>query len=133
MKKFLFLLAFILPMACCFVGCSSDDNETPLTEYDADWIIGSWDVVEAKGAPYDGRLVFLVYSNQLSIFQDGIEVEEYWYETEKGVLLLTEKGDDMLAAKAEILSLTETKAKIRITDLKYGYGSYTASLKKKQK
>lgn len=133
MKKFLFLLAFILPMACCFVGCSSDDDETTLTEYDADWIIGSWDVVEAKGAPYDGRLVFLVYSNQLSIFQDGIEVEEYWYETENGVLLLTEKGDEMLAAKAEILSLTETKAKIRITDLKYGYGSYTASLKKKQK
>ena len=133
MKKFLFLLAFILPMACCIVGCSSDDDETPQTEYDADWIIGSWDVVEAKGAPYDGRLVFLVYSNQLSIFQDGIEVEEYWYETENGVLLLTEKGDDRLAAKAEILSLTETKAKIRITDLKYGYGSYTASLKKKQK
>lgn len=133
MKKFLFLLAFILPMACCFVGCSSDDDETTLTEYDADWIIGSWDVVEAKGAPYDGRLVFLVYSNQLSIFQDGIEVEEYWYETENGVLLLTEKGDEMLAAKAEILSLTETKSKIRITDLKYGYGSYTASLKKKQK
>ena len=123
MKKFLFLLAF-LPMACCIVGCSSDDDEAPLTEYDADWIIGSWDVVEAKGAPYDGRLVFLVYSNQLSIFQDGIEVEEYWYETENGVLLLTEKGDDMLAAKAEILSLTETNAKIRITDLKYGYGSY---------
>lgn len=132
MKKFLFLLAFILPMACCFVGCS-DEDEAPLTEYDADWIIGSWDVVEAKGAPYDGRLVFLVYSNQLSIFQDGIEVEEYWYETENGILLLTEKGDDMLAAKAEILSLTETKAKIRITDLKYGYGSYTASLRKKQK
>lgn len=132
MKKFLLMLALILPMACCFVGCSNED-ETPLTEYDADWIVGSWDVVEAKGAPYDGRLVFLVYSNQLSIFQDGIEVEEYWYETENGVLLLTEKGDDMLAAKAEILSLTETKAKIRITDLKYGYGSYTASLKKKQK
>lgn len=132
MKKFLLLLAFILPMACCFVGCNSED-ETPLTEYDADWIIGSWDVVEAKGAPYDGRLVFLVYSNQLSIFQDGIEVEEYWYETENGVLLLTEKSDDDVSAKAEILSLTETKAKIRITDLKYGYGSYTASLKKKQK
>lgn len=131
MKKFLLLLAIILPMACSFMSCSSND-ETPLTEYDEDWIIGSWDVIEAKGAPYDGRLVFLVYSNQLSIFQDGIEVEEYWYEIENGVLRLTEKGDDEVSATCEILSLTESNAKVRLTDLKYGYGSYTASLKKKK-
>ena len=131
MKKFLLLLAIILPMACSFVSCSSE-NEEPLTEYDEDWIIGSWDVIEAKGSPYDGRLVFLVYSNQLSIFQDGIEVEEYWYESVNGVLHLTEKGDDEVSATCEILSLTETSAKVRLTDLKYGYGSYTASLKKKK-
>lgn len=75
MKKVLLILAFILPMACSFVSCSSNDE--PLTEYNADWIIGSWDVTESKGAPYDGRLVFLVYSNQLSVFEDGVEVEEY--------------------------------------------------------
>lgn len=131
MKKLLFMLAIVLPMAFSFVSCSSEDEE-PLADYNGNWILGSWDVTEAKGAPYDGRLVFLVYSNQLSIFQDGIEVEEYWYETENGVLLLTEKGDDKLSAKAEILSLTETNAKVRITDLKYGYGTYTAKLKKKQ-
>lgn len=130
MKKILLMLAFILPMFCSFVACSSDDE--PLTEYDADWIIGSWDVIEAKGAPYDGRLVFLVYSNQLSVFEDGIEVEEYWYESENGVLMLTEKGDDEVSAKCEILALTETNAKVRLTDLKYGYGSYTASLKKRK-
>ena len=77
--------------------------------------------------------MFLVYSNQLSIFQDGIEVEEYWYESENGVLLLTEKGDNEISAKAEILSLTQTTAKVRLTDMKYGYGSYSVSLKKKQK
>lgn len=38
MKKFLFLLAFILPMACCFVGCSSDD------EIKSDNISGCWEV-----------------------------------------------------------------------------------------
>ena len=130
MKKVLLMLAFFLPMACSFVACSSDDE--PLTEYDADWIIGSWDVTESKGAPYDGRLTFLVYSNQLSVFEDGIEVEEYWYETENGVLMLTEKGDDEVSAKCEILSLTETTAKCRLTDLKYGYGSYTVSLHKKK-
>ena len=130
MKKVLLMLAFFLPMACSFVSCSSDDE--PLTEYDADWIIGSWDVIEAKGAPYDGRLVFLVYSNQLSVFEDGIEVEEYWYESENGVLMLTEKGDDEVSAKCEILSLTENTAKCRLTDLKYGYGSYTVSLRKKK-
>ena len=46
--------------------------------------------------------------------------------------MLTEKGDDEVSAKCEILSLTETNAKVRLTDLKYGYGSYTASLKKKK-
>lgn len=132
MKKLLFMLSIVLPMAFSFVSCNSEDEE-PLTEYNEDWIIGSWDVTEAKGAPYDGRLVFLVYSNQLSIFQDGIEVEEYWYESGNGVLFLTEKGDDDVSAKAEILSLSETTAKVRITDLKYGYGTYTVSLKKKQK
>lgn len=132
MKKLLFMLAIVLPMAFSFVSCNSEDEE-PLTEYNEDWIIGSWDVTEAKGAPYDGRLVFLVYSNQLSIFQDGIEVEEYWYESENGVLFLTEKGDDDVSAKAEILSLSETTAKVRITDLKYGYGTYSVSLEKKQK
>lgn len=131
MKKILWMLALILPMACCFTGCSSSEDE-PLTEFDRNLITGSWDVIEAKGAPYKGRLVFLIYSNQLSIFQDGIEVEEYWYELENGVMMLTEKGDEVLSAKAEVLSLTETTAKVRITDLKYGYGSYTASLKKKK-
>lgn len=132
MKNVALFLFFFLPMVCFFTGCSSEDDE-PLTEYNENWILGSWDVTEAKGAPYKGRLTFLVYSNQLSIFQDGIEVEKYWYETENGALLLTEKGDDDISAKAEILSLTETTAKIRITDLKYGYGSYSVSLKKKQK
>jgi hypothetical protein len=117
-------------MFCNLTSCSSDDES--LTEYDADWIIGSWDVTESKGAPYDGRLTFLVYSNQLSVFEDGIEVEEYWYEIENGVLMLTEKGDDEVSAKCETLSLTETTAKCRLTDLKYGYGSYTVSLRKKK-
>ena len=45
MKKILLMLAFILPMFCSFVACSSDDE--PLTEYNADWIIGSWDVFES--------------------------------------------------------------------------------------
>ena len=58
MKKVLLMLAFILPICCNLTSCSSDDE--PLTEYDADWIIGSWDVTESKGAPYDGRLTFLV-------------------------------------------------------------------------
>ena len=132
MKNLVLFLVFFLPMTCFFTGCSSEEEE-PLTEYNEDWIIGSWDVTEAKGAPYKGRLVFLVYSDQLSIFQDGIEVEEYWYESDNGVLLLTEKGDDEISAKAEILSLTQTTAKVRLTDLKYGYGSYSVSLKKKQK
>ena len=75
MKKVLLMLAFILPICCNLTSCSSDDE--PLTEYDADWIIGSWYVTESKGSPYDGLLTFLVYSNQLSVFEDGIEVEEY--------------------------------------------------------
>lgn len=132
MKKILFLMAMVLPMALCFTSCSDDDDDGPLTDYDMNLLLGTWDVTESKGAPYDGRLSFLIQSSQVSIFQDGIEVEDYWYEREGGIILLTEKGDDEVAAKCEIFNLTKSMAKVKITDVKYGYGSYTVKLKKRK-
>lgn len=126
----MYVWAMVLPMMCCLMSCSSSEDE-PTNDYNLSWIYGTWDVTEAKGSPYDGRLSFLINTNQVSIFQDGIEVEDYWYVNENGVFLLTEKGDEDVSARCEILSLTETEAKLRLTDLKYGYGSYTAKMKKR--
>ena len=132
MRKFLFPFAIILSLATILFSCSKDEEDGPLTDYDASLLLGTWDVTEFKAAPYDGRLSFLIQSSQVAIFQDGIEVEDYWYEREGGVILLTEKGDDEVAAKGEVFSLTESAAKVKITDVKYGYGSYTVKLKKRK-
>lgn len=131
MKKVLFILAAMVAMSGCFVSCSDDDEPKVLTEYNKELLPGVWDVTEAKGSPYEGELSFLVYDDELSIFQDGYEVEEYTYQILEGIVLLTEKYDDEIAAKAEILKLNEKEAKLRITDLKYGFGSYTVSLKRR--
>lgn len=132
MRKFLFPFAIVLSLATILFSCSKDEDDGPLTDYDMSLLLGTWDVTESKGAPYDGRLSFLIQSSQVSIFQDGIEVEDYWYERESGVILLTEKGDDEVAAKCEVFSLTESAARVKITDLKYGYGDYTVKLKKRK-
>lgn len=121
----------MVAMSGCFVSCSDDDEPKVLTEYNKDLLPGVWAVTEAKGSPYEGELSFLVYDDELSIFQDGDEVEEYTYQILEGIILLTEKYDDEIAAKAEILKLNEKEAKLRITDLKYGFGSYTVSLKRR--
>lgn len=132
MKKVLLILAAMVAMSGCFVSCSDDDEPKVLTEYNKALLPGVWDVTEAKGSPYEGELSFLVYDDELSIFEDGFEVEEYTYQILEGVLILTEKYDDEIAAKAEILKLNEKEAQLRITDLKYGYGSYTVKLKKRK-
>ena len=132
MKKVLLIVAAMVAMSGCFISCSDDDEPKVLTEYNKALLPGVWDVTEAKGSPYEGRLSFLVYDDELSIFEDGLEVEEYTYQILEGVLILTEKYDNEIAAKAEILKLNEKEAQLRITDLKYGYGSYTVKLKKRK-
>lgn len=130
MKKILLILAAMVAMSGCLVSCSDDEEPDVMTEYNEELLKGVWKVTEAKGSPFEGDLSLLVQGSQLSIFQDGIEVEDYWYEIKGGILLLTEKGEYEVSATAEILRLTEKDAKIRITDLRYGFGSYTMKLKK---
>ena len=71
MKKFLLLLAFILPMACSFVSCGSDDEPkvTELTEKEIQMFQGSWDIVKAEPTSFPGKLKLLVSGSNIVMFQ----------------------------------------------------------------
>ena len=60
MKKILLLLAFILPMACSFVACSSDDEPevTELTEKEIQMFQGNPNVSRNMGYRQDGTDFF---------------------------------------------------------------------------
>lgn len=139
MKKFLLMLALILPMACCFVGCSSDDDEpevNELTEQEIQMFQGTWDVVKTEPISFPAQLKILVSGNKIVMFQklpadaNFEEVDSYTYKITGKTLILTGDWSDEVEATVEVLSLASTTAKIQITDLVYSYGSYTAYLTK---
>ena len=138
MKKILLLLAIILPMACSFVACSSDDEPevTELTETNLAYLQGTWDVSESSENPFYGKLKILVSGNRIVLFQkkpsdtNFEEVDSYTFEVDGKTLVLTNEWTEDEEATIEILSLSPNKAKIKVTDLAYGYGSYTLQLTK---
>ena len=138
MKKVLLMLAFILPMACSFVSCSSDDEPevTELTETKLAYLQGTWDVSESSENPFYGKLKILVSGNRIVLFQkkpsdtNFEEVDSYTFEVDGKTLVLTNEWTEDEEATIEILSLSPNKAKIKVTDLAYGYGSYTLQLTK---
>ena len=138
MRKILFLLAFILPMACSFVACSSDDEPevTELTETNLAYLQGTWDVSESSENPFYGKLKILVSGNRIVLFQkkpsdtNFVEVDSYTFEVDCKTLVLTNEWTEDEEATIEILLLSPNKAKIKVTDLVYGYGSYTLQLTK---
>ena len=138
MRKFLFLLAFILPMAFSFVACSSDDEPevTELTETNLAYLQGTWNVSESSENPFYGNLKILVSGNRIVLFQkkpsntNFEEVDSYTFEVSGKTLVLTNEWTEDEEATIEILSLSPNKAKIKVTDLAYGYGSYPLQLTK---
>ena len=90
MKKVLLMLAFILPMACSFVACSSDDEPevTELTETNLAYLQGTWDVSESSENPFYGKLKILVSGNRIVLFQkkpsetNFEEVDSYTFEVD---------------------------------------------------
>ena len=138
MRKILFLLTFILPMACSFVACSSDDEPevTELTETNLAYLQGIWDVSESSENPFYGKLKILVSGNRIVLFQkkpsetNFEEMDSYTFEVDGKTLVLTNEWTEDEEATIEIFSLSPNKAKIKVTDLAYGYGSYTLQLTK---
>lgn len=138
MKKFLLMLAFILPMACCFVGCSDDDEPevNELTEQEIQMFQGTWDIVKTEPISFPAQLKILVSGNKIVMFQklpadsNFEEVDSYTYKITGKTLILTGDWSDEVEATVEVLSLASTTAKIQITDLVHNYGSYTAYLTK---
>ena len=136
MKKLFILLAILLPLSLGFVSCSSNDDVTEITEADIQNFQGTWDIVKTEPISFPGQLKILVSGNELIMFQklpaesNFREIDNYTYKITGNTLILTGSWSDDVEATVEILALSASTAKIKITDLVYNYGTYTAYLTK---
>ena len=136
MKKLFILLAILLPLSLGFVSCSSNDDVTEITEADIQNFQGTWDIVKTEPISFPGQLKILVSGNELIMFQklpaesNFREIDSYTYKITGNTLILTGSWSDDVEATVEVLTLSSTTAKIKITDLVYNYGTYTAYLTK---
>ena len=136
MKKLFLLLAILLPLSLGFVSCSSNDDVTEITEADIQNFQGTWDIVKTEPISFPGQLKILVSGNELIMFQkmpaesNFSEINSYTYKITGNTLILTGNWSDDVEATVEVLTLSSTTAKIKITDLVYNYGTYTAYLTK---
>ena len=138
MKKLFLLLAILLPLSLSFVSCSSNDEpeKTELSEADLALLQGTWDVTKIEEYTLPGERKVMVKGDKLVVFQklpsdvNFEEVESYTFKATGMVLILSNYYTDEVEATIEILSLSSSKGKVKVTDLAYGYGSYTMHLKK---
>ena len=136
MKKLFLLLAILLPLSLSFVSCSSNDDVTEITEVDIQNFQGTWDIVKTEPISFPGQLKILVSGNELIMFQklpaqsNFREIDSYTYKITGNTLILTGSWSDDVEATVEVLALSASTAKIKITDLVYNYGTYTAYLTK---
>ena len=138
MKKLFLLLAILLPLSLSFVSCSSNDEpeKTELSESDLALLQGTWDVTKIEEYTLPGERKVMVKGDKLVVFQklpsdvNFEEVESYTFKATGMVLILSNYYTDEVEATIEILSLSSSKGKVKVTDLAYGYGSYTMHLKK---
>ena len=138
MKKLFLLLAILLPLSLSFVSCSSNDEpeKTELSESDLALLQGTWDVTKIEEYTLPGERKVMVKGDKLVVFQklpsdvNFEEVESYTFKATGMVLILSNYYTDEVEATIEILSLSSSKSKVKVTDLAYGYGSYTMHLKK---
>ena len=136
MKKIFLLLAILLSLSLGFVSCSSNDDVTEITEADIQNFQGTWDIVKTEPISFPGQLKILVSGNELIMFQklpaqsNFREIDSYTYKITGNTLILTGSWSDDVEATVEVLTLSASTAKIKITDLVYNYGTYTAYLTK---
>ena len=138
MKKLFLLLAILLPLSLSFVSCNSNDEpeKTELSESDLALLQGTWDVTKIEEYTLPGERKVMIKGDKLVVFQklpsdvNFEEVESYTFKATGMVLILSNYYTDEVEATIEILSLSSSKGKVKVTDLAYGYGSYTMHLKK---
>ena len=136
MKKLFLLWAILLPLSLGVISCSSNDDVTEITEVDIQNFQGTWDIVKTEPISFPGQLKILVSGNELIMFQklpaqsNFREIDSYTYKITGNTLILTGSWSDDVEATVEVLALSASTAKIKITDLVYNYGTYTAYLTK---
>ena len=139
MKKWFWMLAIVLPMVFGMVSCSSSDDElTDLTEEQAESLIGTWNVTKVEEFQLPGERKFLVTDKEIIVFQklpadaNFEEVDSYTYTLKGTELSFIGKWSKEVEATATIVYLSGNNLKIKLTDLVYGYGSYTMHLVKQK-
>lgn len=140
MRKFLFLLAFILPIACSFVACSSDDEptKTELTSAEIEKLQGTWKITKVEDFQLPGERKIVFDQSSVKVYMKNPTaqyfrlVDEYTYKVVGNMLTLTNKWSGEVGSTVEVLSFSDTALKAVITDMEYGYGTYTAHMSKEQ-
>ena len=140
MKKILLLLAFILPMACSFVACSSDDDptKTELTSAEIEKLQGTWKITKVEDFQLPGERKIVFDQSSVKVYMKNPTaqyfrlVDEYTYKVVGNMLTLTNKWSGEVGSTVEVLSFSDTALKVVITDMEYGYGTYTAHMSKEQ-
>lgn len=115
MKKFLFMLAFVLPMF--FVSCSKDEddkkNET------LDMVLGTWEIIEVDLGDGKGYQDWLVTKTTATFNKDGSYSAKGFFGNGTGTYELAGKtitcyieGEEF--AKYDILNLTANTAELKM-------------------
>ena len=133
-------MAIVLPMACSFVACGSDDEptNTELTSAEIEKLQGTWKItkVEDFQLPGDRKIVFDLSSVKVYMKNPTAQyfrlVDENTYKVAGNMLTLTNKWSGEVGSTVEVLSFSDTTLKAVITDMEYGYGTYTAHMSKEQ-
>lgn len=137
MKKFLLMLAVVLPITFGFASCGDSDKELEeLTETQVETLKGTWNVTKVEEFKLPGDRKFLVTDNEVIVFQklpddaNFKEVDSYTYTLDGKNLTFIGKWSEKVEATAVIVYLSGENLKIKLTDLMYGYGTYTMHLVK---
>lgn len=97
---------------------------------------GTWAVTKIDEFQLPGERKILIKGYRLVVFQklpsdvNFREVDSYTFKVTGKTLILTNEWSDEVGATVEVLSFSSTSAKVRLTDLEYGYGTYTMYLTK---
>lgn len=141
MKKFLMTLLLTLPIMCVFNSCSDDDDEEvltgELTSEQIGMLQGTWDVVSVKGYDFPGKVRMEILRDELRLLVEDEQGEgdeimgNYTFSVDGVTIMLKNQNNGVLSAKARVLNLSVTSAKIEVEELEYGFGKYTMNLKKR--
>ena len=128
MKKWLLLLALVLPVA--LLSSCSDDDEKDST-IDMSLIYGDWKAETINNQPITDRTMELSIGENgtIAIDQDGEWVASYYFTVSENTLNL-KNASGKSTGSVVVEKLTDKNASMKVTDTETGLGTYSLTCKK---